>query len=92
MIRHPDFKLYPGIPKNLKALVFGGSATTIDQYLEFLKTFPNSFVYNIYGSTEMHGAHALYSRKSPRDLELLRQKPNSVGLPMRFTYSKVSKL
>ncbi|XP_044727729.1 4-coumarate--CoA ligase-like, partial [Chrysoperla carnea] len=88
MVNHPLFKQNVSkISKNLKYLLFGGSPSSEKYVQEYHKLFPNAFIFNGYGSSEIVGSYGLFVRNKHENL--LKSKIMSSGQPVNGIYWKV---
>ncbi|XP_044743653.1 4-coumarate--CoA ligase 1-like [Chrysoperla carnea] len=88
MVNHPLFKQNVSkISKNLKYFWFGGSPSTEKHVKEYHQIFPNTFIYNGYGSTETIGIQALFMRNKHESM--LKRKIMSPGQPISGLYWKI---
>ncbi|XP_044743981.1 uncharacterized protein LOC123306150 [Chrysoperla carnea] len=88
MVNHPLFKQnISKISKNLKYFLFGGSPSSEKHVKEYHQIFPNTFIFNGYGSSEMAGCHGLFVRNKHESM--LKQKIMSSGQPISGIYWKI---
>ncbi|XP_044728170.1 4-coumarate--CoA ligase 1-like [Chrysoperla carnea] len=88
MVNHPLFKQNVSkISKNLKYLLFGGAPSLEKHVQEYHKLFPNTFIFNGYGSTEIVGSYGLFVRNKHESL--VKRKIMSSGQLINGIYWKV---
>lgn len=88
MVNHPLFKQnISKISKNLTYFLFGGSPSSEKHVQEYHQIFPNTFIFNGYGSSEMAGCHGLFVRNKHESM--LKRKIMSSGQPVNGIYWKV---
>lgn len=79
LIEHPHFSKYN--LSSLQRIMTGGSPVPVETKLLLMKTFPNTLIYEIWGTTE-GGVIGLSTEESTN-------KIGSVGLPLCFTQAKL---